>query len=565
MFCFIRSTILYLILFVGLSFGIQKGFQHYYASDDEVGAPTSLTFGMPSFLTQARTTQTGLLLSGMTAQNRRDWGAAWQHFSTLNDKFDGNPTYALRAFTLALGNGEYDQALSIAEKLKTDFFDKDEEATRLESFDLVRLFLILNDVKAGKAEINLEQLKNGAVSKFITPILNAWLNPQSDKENAKGKDPIQIYHMALAADYHKDIKGANNLFDGLKTETLLPNQIDVMQAFHARHDMKDKLVNTDQEIANKTANNDFHLNGVNSGLSLAFHDFARALMSERAIDSALLFARMASFMDVQSPSVYVTIGNVLKYQNQNNAAMIAYEKVDENDSLYDTAVQNYVDILIQQDRLSDAESFLNQAIELNGENPLYHYLIGGVYKEQDKFAKSIEAYDAAESWGLHDGELERELWPLYYSRAIAFDLDDRWDDAERDLMTALDKFPNSPIILNYLGYAYADKNINLDKAKEMISQAVLAAPNDGYIIDSMGWILYRMGDYTEAVKYLERAARIRPYHMVINDHLGDAYWSVGRKLEAKYMWQRAVDYYDDTEEEQQRMIDETRRKVKEGL
>ena len=99
----------------------------------------------------------------------------------------------------------------------------------------------------------------------------------------------------------------------------------------------------------------------------------------------------------------------------------------------------------------------------------------------------------------------------------------------------------------------------------MISQAVLAAPSDGYIIDSMGWILYRMGDYTEAVKYLERAARIRPYHMVINDHLGDAYWSVGRKLEAKYMWQRAVDYYDDTEEEQQRMIDETRRKVKEGL
>lgn len=73
------------------------------------------------------------------------------------------------------------------------------------------------------------------------------------------------------------------------------------------------------------------------------------------------------------------------------------------------------------------------------------------------------------------------------------------------------------------------------------------------------------GEHDEAVKYLERAASLRPYHMVINDHLGDVYWKLGRQREAHYMWQRASDYYDDSDEEQVRMIEETRRKLKEGL
>jgi len=547
-----------------MSVGVQKAFQHYYIDQNPALKDVEMTstFGIPTIKIQPRTTQTGLLLAGIAAQNRRDWGEAWQSFSTLNDKFDGNPTYALRAFTLALGNGEYEQALSIANGLKTDFFDKDAEATNIESYDLVRLFLILNNVKGQQVDLNLDQLKSGAVSKFVTPILNAWVT--KDFSKSKDIDPLQIYHMALAADFHGDVEAATKLFGDIKTDAMMNYQIETLKSFYTRNDMADKADDLTGEDDSKTIT-DFHLQGINAGLSLAFHDFARALMSERAIDSALLFTRMASFMNPQSPSVYVTIGNILKYQNQYDAAIVAFEKVDANDALYDTAVQNHVDILIQEDRLSEAENLLNQAITLNNENPLYHYLIGGVYKEQDKFAKAIEAYDAAEAWGLHDGELERTLWPLYYSRAIAFDLDDRWDDAERDLMTALDKFPNSPIILNYLGYAYADKNINLDKAKDMISQAVMAAPNDPYIIDSMGWILYRMEFYEQAVTYLERAARLRPYHMVINDHLGDAYWKVGRKLEAKYMWQRALDYYDDTEEEQQRMIGETRRKVREGL
>jgi len=83
--------------------------------------------------------------------------------------------------------------------------------------------------------------------------------------------------------------------------------------------------------------------------------------------------------------------------------------------------------------------------------------------------------------------------------------------------------------------------INLDEGLDMVREAVDQRPNDGYIVDSLGWAYYRLGRYDEAVEQLERAAELRPEDPVINDHLGDAYWKVGRKLEATFQWNHARD------------------------
>ena len=95
-------------------------------------------------------------------------------------------------------------------------------------------------------------------------------------------------------------------------------------------------------------------------------------------------------------------------------------------------------------------------------------------------------------------------------------------------------------MLNYLGYSWVDQGINLDRARKMIERAVQLRPNDGYIVDSLGWVLYRLEDYKGAVEKLERAVELRPQDPTINDHLGDAYWRVGRHNEASFQWQRAL-------------------------
>jgi len=82
--------------------------------------------------------------------------------------------------------------------------------------------------------------------------------------------------------------------------------------------------------------------------------------------------------------------------------------------------------------------------------------------------------------------------------------------------------------------------MNLEGAKSMIEKAVSIRPNDGFIIDSLGWAFFQLGKYNQAVKYLEKAASLEPEDPVINDHLGDAYWLTNRRLEARFQWLRSL-------------------------
>jgi Flp pilus assembly protein TadD len=82
----------------------------------------------------------------------------------------------------------------------------------------------------------------------------------------------------------------------------------------------------------------------------------------------------------------------------------------------------------------------------------------------------------------------------------------------------------------------------------MIKKAVQQRPDDGYIVDSLGWAYYRIGNYPDAVTQLERAIALKPEDPTINDHLGDAYWRIGRKLEARFQWAHARDLKPDPED-----------------
>ena len=96
-------------------------------------------------------------------------------------------------------------------------------------------------------------------------------------------------------------------------------------------------------------------------------------------------------------------------------------------------------------------------------------------------------------------------------------------------------------MLNYLGYSWIDQGQKLEEGMKMIRRAVEQRPDDGYIVDSLGWAYFRVGEFDDAVKHLERAVELKPEDPTINDHLGDAYWKVGRTLEARFQWSHARD------------------------
>lgn len=138
-------------------------------------------------------------------------------------------------------------------------------------------------------------------------------------------------------------------------------------------------------------------------------------------------------------------------------------------------------------------------------------------------------------------EPTRRNWSVFYFRGICEERAKDWPSAEKDLQKALELYPDQPAVLNYLGYSWVEQGINLDKAIKMIRRAVELQPNDGYIVDSLGWAQYKLGHYQEASDALERAIELKPEDPVINDHLGDIYWKVGRELEARFQWRHARD------------------------
>ena len=131
---------------------------------------------------------------------------------------------------------------------------------------------------------------------------------------------------------------------------------------------------------------------------------------------------------------------------------------------------------------------------------------------------------------------------MFYDRGVALERAGQWPRAEGDLLHALDLKADQPLVLNYLGYSWVDRGENLDRGLKMIEKAVELRPEDGYIVDSLGWAHYRLGEYEKAAEYLEKATELVPEDPTINDHLGDAYWQTGRLVEARYQWRRAVQF-----------------------
>ncbi|MGB5869725.1 MAG: tetratricopeptide repeat protein, partial [Albidovulum sp.] len=184
--------------------------------------------------------------------------------------------------------------------------------------------------------------------------------------------------------------------------------------------------------------------------------------------------------------------------------------------------------------------------------------LGDISRHEERFEDRIRVYDKAVA--LIDTPLP-EHWVVFYARGICYERAKQWDNAEADFRQALALNPDQPQVLNYIGYSFVEMNENLDEAMSMIERAARARPDEGAIIDSLGWALYRLGRYREAEVQMERAIELMPVDAVVNDHLGDVYWAVGRFREAEFQWKRALSFKPETEE----VADRIRRKLELGL
>jgi len=305
-----------------------------------------------------------------------------------------------------------------------------------------------------------------------------------------------------------------------------------------------------------------HMASARDGAAEVFFSVAVALRQDAGPEYTLIYARIARYLRPDQVDALLLVAELLEELEQFDLASAVYKEVPADHPAFHAAELGRAAALRKSGKPDAAIEVLEQLAKRFGDLPIVHSTLGDVLRQQDRFEEAVAAYDRAI-------ELTREgeagAWFLYYARAISLERMKDWPRAEADFRRALELNPGQPQVLNYLGYSMVEMQINLDEALEMIEQAVAASPDSGYIVDSLGWVLYRQGRYEEAVSHMERAVELLPVDPVVNDHLGDVYWAVGRRREARFQWMRALSFVDPTELDSEADPERMRRKLEVGL
>lgn len=506
----------------------------------------------------------GAYLAGWFAQRTNDVSAASRFMTTALARDPGNIELLSRAFTLAVSGGDMQAALELGPRLQNAAPDHQMSA----------LLLALEEARSGDFEVALAQLQTiqpYGVAQFILPLVEAWMHQalgnQDDAIAAldpmlalSGFGSLANLHKGLILDSSGDLDGA---LAALTEARELGSALRLVQALGSVYE---RLGETEQarslyqayaeenrdslmiEPALARIENDRTADRLvdepADGIAEALFHIATALNQEGGSELALLIARMTLHMKPDFPLAELLLAETMVRGERYQEALDVYGAIDPDAPASWSArlsASNALDLL---DRQPEAIDLLRDLARERTDRSAPLVRMGDLLRGESRFDEAIAAYDQAFE---RSPELVETDWTFLYKRGIALERAKEWERAEQDLIQAIDLNPSYAHLLNYLGYSWIDRGENLAEGEELIQEAVNLEPNDGFIVDSLGWAFYRTGRMEEAVEALERAVSLRPEDAVINDHLGDAYWMVGRRTEARYQWIRAQRTADDDE------------------
>lgn len=269
------------------------------------------------------------------------------------------------------------------------------------------------------------------------------------------------------------------------------------------------------------------------GAAFALLGPAATAIQARQEQVGLAYLRMALRLDPNRTDAWLLLGDLLQSNGDVDGARAAYGKAKPTAPEFPAAQAK---LAWSYQGQGDRETALKLArvAAATGDTDA-RLTLSDLLRANEKYDEALSLLNA-----LIDESKGDAPWTLYYARAVAFEKTGSWPKAEADLQKALSLRPNEPELLNYLGYAWIDRGEHLQEALGMVQRAVAGNPRSGAIVDSMGWAYYRLGDYAKAVEILEQAVELEAGDPEINDHLGDAYWMVGRKDEAGFQWKRVL-------------------------
>lgn len=486
-----------------------------------------------------------------------------------------------QAFQAEAAEANWDRAVPLAEKL----------VAKDPSHRLAHIVLGLDSFKAGnydKADKQFAAANDGLIGELTSSLSRAWtavaagdadraLKLLKKPEQAEGAKFYLDYHAALIADVAGKKKEAGATFERSFRQNSRMLRTALAYARHAADVNKPKLATAILDGLSKRGDDDephpliaelrqeidsgkpvpLLIQTPEEGMAEVFYGLGELLTNEGGVGMGILYLQMALYLNPDHSFALVSLANAYESARRYEDAIAAYDRVPAG-----TPLQSEIDIrkafdLNSLDEVDKAKAILDKLVAKNPKSLKPLDALGSIMRVRKRYAEAVDYYSQA--LALVDKPGKRH-WSLFYSRGTCYERLKDWPPAEADLQKALELYPDQPMVLNYLGYSWVDQNRNLKEGMSLIEKAVALKPDDGYIVDSLGWAHYKLGNYKQAVRFLERAVELKPEDPVLNDHLGDALWRVGRQREARFQWDQAL-----TLEPEPDDVEKIKKKLADGL
>lgn len=524
----------------------------------------------------------GAYLAARQARYNNDFSAAAQYYTQALIRDPSNPAIMESAIMAFVALGQLDKALPIARKLDADGLKS----------QVAQMVLIADEIKREAYDTLLSRLgADRGIGALADGLIAAWAYRGSGDmaqalarfdaiANERGLRSFALYHKALALASVGDFESAEQILTGAADGPIQSTRVgtiawvEILSQLERNADALAVLNETfgddlDPELAalqtRLTAGETLPFTRVRTaqdGVAEVFFTIGQALASDSTDAYMLAYARVTEYLKPDHVGAILMSAEFLDSLDQYDLANAAYKQVPAAHPNFYMAELGRAETLRRAGKVDTAVEVLESLSKSYPDVPAIHISLGDMYRFQEKYEAAAATYDRAIA--LFEARGSKQ-WFAYYVRGISHERMGHWPMAEADFRRALAINPEQPQVLNYLGYTLVEEETNLDEALRMIERAVASEPDSGYIVDSLGWALYRLGRYDEAIIHMERAVELEPVDPVVNDHLGDVLWAVGRSDEARFQWRRALSFAKQDDPSPDLDPDRIRRKLEVGL
>jgi tetratricopeptide (TPR) repeat protein len=529
---------------------------------------------------EVSTSVLGNYLAGRFARAMQDTRDAAEFYGRALERDPSNEVLLEQTFQMETMSGNWPKAIPLAQQLVNTH-----ESHRMSQFLLgVTSF---KSADYATAEKHFKAASENPIGELTSAVALGWTRlAAGDADGAlkavdlpKQPDWAQFYlryHRALIADIAGRKAVATAAYEKMFRQDSRTLRTALAYAQHAAHYGDFKLARRimHQQISktqgdphplakdmmdriNKREKTPLLISSPSDGLAELFYGLGEALTGEGGVSLGTIYLQLALDVKPDHAFALAALANAQESAKRYQDAIATYDRIPKG-----TPLQSAIDIrkafnLNSLDKVDEAKAILVKLTEENPKDVRPLEALGNILRARKQYAEAVKYFTRAIALlGKHDPR----YWGYYYARGTSYERLKNWPAAEKDLKKALALAPDQPLVLNYLGYSWIDQGTHLKEGMRLIEKAVQLKPDDGYIVDSLGWAHYKRGDYKEAVRFLERAVEIKPEDPTLNDHLGDAFWKVGREREARFQWNQALSLDPEPED-----VDKIKAKLDRGL